>query len=58
VPLIGIGGITPENVGAVIAAGCDGVAVISAVCAAPDPAAAARRFIEAIDTARSGRSAS
>lgn len=54
VPLIGIGGITPANVGEVIAAGCDGVAVISAVCAAPDPAAAARRFIEAIDAARRG----
>jgi len=52
VPLIGIGGITPDNVGEVIAAGCDGVAVISAVCAAPDPAAAAARFVSAIDVAR------
>ena len=33
VPLIGIGGITPDNAGEVIAAGADGVAVISAVCA-------------------------
>jgi thiamine-phosphate pyrophosphorylase len=55
VPLIGIGGITPDNVGDVIAAGVDGVAVISAVCAAPDPAAAARRFIAAIVAARGGR---
>ena len=55
VPLIGIGGITPDNVGDVIAAGADGVAVISAVCAAPDPAAAARRFIAAIVAARGGR---
>ena len=52
VPLIGIGGITPENAAEVIAAGCDGVAVISAVCAAPDPAAAARRFVSAIDAVR------
>jgi thiamine-phosphate pyrophosphorylase len=52
VPLIGIGGITPENVGEVITAGCDGVAVISAVCAAPDPATAARRFVSAIEAAR------
>jgi thiamine monophosphate synthase len=52
VPLVGIGGITPENVAEVIAAGCDGVAVISAVGAAPDPAAAARRFVEAIERAR------
>lgn len=55
VPLIGIGGITPENVGEVIKAGCDGVAVISAVCAAPDPRAAARRFAAAIAAARAGR---
>jgi thiamine-phosphate pyrophosphorylase len=55
VPLIGIGGITPENVGDVIAAGVDGVAVISAVCAAPDPRAEARRFVAAITAARDGR---
>lgn len=51
-PLIGIGGITTANVGEVIRAGADGVAVISAICAAPDPAAATRRFLEAISTAR------
>ena len=51
VPLIGIGGITPDNVGDVIAAGVDGVAVISAVCAAPDPRAAARSFVGAIAAA-------
>jgi thiamine-phosphate pyrophosphorylase len=55
VPLIGIGGITPDNVGDVIAAGVDGVAVISAVCAAPDPAAAARRFLAAIAAGRAHR---
>jgi len=55
VPLIGIGGITPDNVGDVIAAGVDGVAVISAVCGSPDPAAAARRFVAAIVAARGGR---
>ena len=55
VPLIGIGGITPDNVGDVIAAGVDGVAVIAAVCAAPDPRAAARRFVAAIAAARAGR---
>ena len=55
VPLIGIGGITPANVGDVIAAGVDGVAVISAVCAAPDPSAAARSFVAAIVAARGGR---
>jgi thiamine-phosphate diphosphorylase len=52
VPLVGIGGITHANVDAVVAAGADGVAVISAVCAAPDPAAATRGFVEAIRVAR------
>jgi thiamine-phosphate diphosphorylase len=52
VPLIGIGGITPGNVETVIHAGADGVAVISAVCAADDPEAATRRFLEAITAAR------
>jgi len=52
VPLIGIGGITHDNVAEVVRAGADGVAVISAVCAAPDPAAATRRFLELIRAAR------
>jgi thiamine-phosphate pyrophosphorylase len=52
VPLIGIGGITHANVGEVIAAGGDGVAVISAVCAADDPRVAAERFIALIRRAR------
>jgi thiamine-phosphate diphosphorylase len=52
VPLIGIGGITHDNVAQVIRAGADGVAVISAVCAAPDPEAATRRLLRAIESAR------
>jgi len=52
VPLIGIGGITHDNVAEVVRAGADGVAVISAVCAAPDPASATRRFLELIRGAR------
>jgi thiamine-phosphate pyrophosphorylase len=52
VPLIGIGGITHDNVADVVRAGADGVAVISAVCAAPDPSAATRRFLELIGHAR------
>ena len=52
VPLVAIGGITVNNVAEVIRAGADAVAVISAICAAPDPAAAARRFLEAIRGAR------
>ncbi len=51
-PLIGIGGITRENVAEVIRAGADGVAVISAVCGASDPAAATREFLAAIRAER------
>ncbi len=48
VPLVGIGGITADNAPAVLAAGADGVAVISALCAAPDPEAATRAFLARI----------
>lgn len=44
VPLLAIGGIGPENVGEVIGAGADGVAVISAVVGQEDAAGAARRL--------------
>lgn len=47
-PVIAIGGITKENVAEVMAAGADGVAVLSAVCAAPDPEAAARELLAAM----------
>jgi len=46
VPVVGIGGITPERAGDVLRAGADYVAVVSAVAAAKDPAAVIRRFIE------------
>jgi thiamine-phosphate pyrophosphorylase len=52
VPLVGIGGITPENAGQVIRAGADGVAVISAVGGAADPRAASAHFLDAIRRAR------
>lgn len=48
VPLIGIGGITPENAGEVIKAGASGVAVITNILAAQDPQAAAAKLKEAI----------
>jgi thiamine-phosphate pyrophosphorylase len=52
VPLVGIGGITADNASAVLEAGADAVAVISAVCAADDPEAATRRLIERLEPAR------
>jgi thiamine-phosphate pyrophosphorylase len=56
-PLCGIAGITIENASAAIAAGADGVAVISALSHASDPAAAARGMRAVIDAAlaQSGR---
>ncbi|MDD4887276.1 MAG: thiamine phosphate synthase [Thiomonas sp.] len=41
-PLIAIGGIDLDNAAQVMAAGADGLAVVRALCAAPDPAAAAQ----------------
>ena len=55
IPLVGIGGLTSANAGDVIRAGADGVAVVSAIIAAPDPGAAARALRSAIDEARCGR---
>jgi thiamine-phosphate pyrophosphorylase len=57
VPLIGIGGITHDNVQEVIRAGADGVAVISAVGAAADPRVASERFLGLIRAARGSRGA-
>lgn len=44
VPLVAIGGITLDNAPALVAAGADCAAVISALFDAPDPGAAARAF--------------
>jgi thiamine-phosphate pyrophosphorylase len=44
VPIVAIGGITPENAPVLLEAGVDALAVISAVFAQPDIQAAARRF--------------
>jgi thiamine-phosphate pyrophosphorylase len=47
-PLVAIGGITAENARAVIEAGADGVAVVSALLSGDDVAAAVRRLRAAI----------
>jgi thiamine-phosphate pyrophosphorylase len=52
-PVGAIAGITEENAAAVIGAGAEGIAVISAVIAAADAEAAARRLRALVDDARS-----
>lgn len=52
IPVVAIGGINEENAAAVIKAGADGVAVVSAIVAAPDVEAAARRLREVVEAAR------
>jgi thiamine-phosphate pyrophosphorylase len=53
-PVAAIGGITEANAAAAIRAGADGLAVISAICAADNPEDAARALVARIDEARSG----
>ena len=54
-PVCGIAGIDVNNAGQVIAAGADGVAVISALSLARDPQAAARELRDIIDAVLSKR---
>ncbi len=54
-PLVAIGGIQAENAGAVMQAGADGVAVVSAIMAAADPCAAARALRQQVMKAKVGR---
>ncbi|PZE69042.1 thiamine phosphate synthase [Curtobacterium sp. MCBD17_021] len=51
VPCVGIGGVGLADVGPLRDAGAAGVAVVSGICAAPDPAAAAAAFVAAWDGA-------
>jgi thiamine-phosphate pyrophosphorylase len=51
-PVVAIGGIDVTNAARAMAAGADGVAVVSAICAAPDARAAARALRAAVDAAR------
>ena len=47
-PVIAIGGITIDRVPEVLAAGASGVAVITAILAAPSPVDATKRFLDAL----------
>lgn len=56
VPVVAIGGVDASNAREVLAAGASGVAVVSAVGAAPDPVAATRTLVEAVTGDRVGGS--
>jgi thiamine-phosphate pyrophosphorylase len=51
-PVVGIGGIGPANAAEVIRAGCDGIAVVSAIVSAADPERAAAELLTIIRKAR------
>lgn len=52
IPLVGIGGVTPERTPDVVEAGADGVAVITAITEAADPERATRKLGEAVERGR------
>ena len=52
IPVIAIGGIGVDQVGAVLEAGAGGIAVISAILDAPDPGRAAAELRSALDMGR------
>lgn len=54
VPIVAIGGISPENGAPLIAAGADALAVVSAVFASDDPFRAAQQFKAIMANAQSG----
>ncbi len=56
-PVCGIAGIDASNAGAVIGAGAEGVAVISALSLSPDPATAARAMRQVVDAMLAKRGA-
>jgi thiamine-phosphate pyrophosphorylase len=51
-PVVGIGGIGPANAADVIRAGCDGIAVVSAIVSAAAPERAAAELLTIIRKAR------
>ncbi len=49
-PLVAIGGLGESNLRDVVEAGADVIAVVSAICSAPDPFDASRRLVEMFET--------
>lgn len=52
VPTVAIGGLKLAHAAAVLNAGCDGMAVVSAICGQPDPERAAREMRQALTQAQ------
>ena len=52
IPIVAIGGLHAGNAAEAIAAGAKGIAIVSAICAAPDPEAATRELVEIVKAAR------
>ena len=48
-PTVAIGGMNAQTIGEVMAAGTDGVAVVSAICSAPSPRKAAQELLHIIE---------
>lgn len=57
-PLVGIGGISADNAGDLIRAGAGGIAIVSAIWNATDPASMARRLRAIVDAALEARNGS
>lgn len=55
IPCIAIGGVDADNAGDLIRAGAVGIAVVSTICGAPDPARATQRLMDAMSGARDTR---
>lgn len=55
IPLVAIGGVEPGNAGAILATGAAGIAVMSGICGAEDPVAAASAYRSAVQAAQSAR---
>jgi thiamine-phosphate pyrophosphorylase len=51
VPMLAIGGVTPENVGAAMEKGASGAAAITAITEAEDPQRASRSLVQAVERA-------
>jgi thiamine-phosphate pyrophosphorylase len=54
-PIVAIGGIGLSNAAAVVRAGADGIAVVSAICGTGDPRSASAALAHAVRDAQAGR---